>query len=238
MNAGWYGGTHPSSTGTRLARQRMGGQSLIEFVIIFPTLILLILGVVQFSLFFIAKSTLDQAAYNGVREGTLNNASRVAINLGIAKGLAPLYQSALSGGNRNIATLTAARLEAGLAVANPATVSVNIINPSVLSFADWGEPMTDDFGGPQTGIPNSGLLYAGTDNGATSQQSLQDANLLKIRVTYCYPMVVPIVRNVIQEILGGGIGFDALCYDSGGLPIDATSIMRMQSPAYLLGLVI
>ncbi len=72
-------------------RAHATGQSMVEFVIIVPVLLLLIFGILQFAQVYIAKSTLDLAAYDGVRAGTMNNAQMGAIECGIARGLLPLY---------------------------------------------------------------------------------------------------------------------------------------------------
>ena len=224
---------------TQGKRNFQSGQSLVEFAIVFPTLLLLMMGVVQFSLIFVAKSTLNQATFLGVREGTLNNAGRIAIHLGLAKGLAPLYQDAvfLTGG-QNVAALELARAQALLDVANPFKLNLQILNPSPLSFADFGEMINDDFGIPNLAIPNARLLYDTRSIGIASQQTIQDANLLKIRVTYCYDLIVPIVRETIRALFtgileSGGI-FNSECYSDGGIPIEADATMLMQTPAYAI----
>lgn len=220
----------------RLGNTSERGQSTTEFIIVFPLLLLLMLGIIQFSLIMIAKSTLDQAAYYGARAGILNNASRISINLAVADGLAPLYQKEMFSGGRSASTLGSARTDAELATLDPTTLSITIINPSALSFNDWGESMSGLLGTPHIGIPNSGLLYRDEGRGTFSQQTIQDANLLKIRVHYCYPLVVPFIRTVIEgfatSIYVPVLAFDSTCYASGGVSITADATMLMQTPAY------
>ncbi len=217
---------------------RQSGQSLVEFTIVFPTLLLLILGVVQFALIFVAKVTLNQAAFYGVRDGTLNNASRIAIHAGLARGLAPLYQDTVNLGGQNVVALEAARAEALLDVVNPFRLNLSILNPDARSFLDFGEMIEDELGIPHLAIPNARLLYDTRDVGTISRQTIQEANLLKIRVTYCYDLIVPIVRETIRGLFtglleSGGI-FNAECYADGGIPIEADATMLMQTPAYQL----
>lgn len=222
----------------RVSGQVQRGQSLVEFLAVFPVLLLLVLGVVQFSLVYVAKLTLNQAAFYGVREGTLNNASRIAMHLGIANGLAPLYQGPVWLGGRNVATLELARAAALVDVANPLRLDLSILNPNPRSYIDFGEMMNDSLGIPHFGIPNARLLYDTRGSGTTSLQTIQDANLLKIRVTYCHDLVVPVVRQAIVAVFDAGLIegglFVSQCYESGGIPLISDATMLMQTPAYQL----
>lgn len=216
-----------------VARQR--GQSMVEFIIVLPALLLLVLGAIQFSLVFMAKSTLDNAAFLGVRDGTLNNASVASINEGIAKGLAPLYQYNMQGG-QSYANYLLARAQALLAVNDPAVVSVAVLNPTPAAFQDFGESATIG-GQTKTVIPNSRLMWRSTAVGGSSGENIQDANLLKIRVRYCYPMNVPFIQQAITGMAAAGVlitptgAFDTACYAGGGMPLQADATMLMQSPA-------
>lgn len=217
----------------RMARQR--GQSMAEFIIVLPALLLLVLGAIQFSLVFMAKSTLDNATFLGVRDGTLNNASVSSIKDGIAKGLAPLYQYNMKGG-QSYANYLLARAQALLAVNDPAVVSVTVLNPTSAAFQDFGESATIG-GQTKTVIPNSRLMWRSTAVGGSSGENIQDANLLKIRVRYCFKMDVPFIQQTITGMAKTGalitpIGaFDAACYVGGGMPLQADATMLMQSPA-------
>jgi Flp pilus assembly protein TadG len=51
---------------------RPRGQSTLEFALILPLLMLLVLGIVDFSRVFIAANTLTQASKEGARWGSLN----------------------------------------------------------------------------------------------------------------------------------------------------------------------
>src|SRR5262249_26608619 len=46
-------------------------------------------------------------------------------------------------------------------------------------------------------IPNDTLMYRNPAPGSHSGVGIQDANLLKIRVHYCYDMYVPLVNKVL-----------------------------------------
>lgn len=209
---------------------------MAEFVIVLPALLLLVLGAIQFSLVFMAKSTLDDASFLGVRDGTLNNASVSSIDDGIAKGLTPLYQYNMQGG-QSYANYLLARAQALLAVNEPTVVSVTVLNPTPAAFQDFGESVTVG-GNTVTAIPNSRLMWRPTTVGGSSGENIQDANLLKIRVRYCFKLDVPFIQQAITGMAAAGIlitpvgAFDTACYASGGMPLQSDATMLMQSPAY------
>ena len=67
------------------------GQSMTEFLVVLPVLLLLILGAVQFALIYHAKITLNYAAFEAVRAGTLGQGKFEEVKEGFARGMAPLY---------------------------------------------------------------------------------------------------------------------------------------------------
>ena len=61
-------------------------------------------------------------------------------------------------------------------------------------------------------IPNDTLMYRDTSRGAESGVDVQDANLLKLRVHFCFDMIVPIANkvlyyatNVIGNVAANGV---------------------------------
>lgn len=202
----------------------------MEFVIIIPILLLLCLGILQFSLFFIAKSTLNQATFSGARQGAVNNASLCSIRRGIVKGLVPLYQT--SGTAQDIGGYLESLKNAWLKImgATPGavnSVSIDILNPGTASFSDFKQTIDGE-----AAIPNSRLLYRNTSAGSNSKQNIQDANLLKIRVHYCYKVIVPPVRLITKAIATtDSVAFNNTCYGDGGVPLQSDATILMQSAA-------
>lgn len=77
--------------------------------------------------------------------------------------------------------------------------------------------------------------------GGASGLNIQDANLLKIHVVYGYKLIVPFVGPAIADFLrevtsppaGGAYpGLTERIYNDGRIPLTATAIVRMQSPAF------
>ncbi|MBW8074788.1 MULTISPECIES: TadE family protein [Metallibacterium] len=242
-------------TAQHVVRVRARGQSMVEFIVILPTLLLLTLGIIQFAQIYIAKNTLDLAAFEGVRAGTLNNAKVGAIKCGIAQGLLPLY-----GGNEtpSVSGTAGAAIACGFALAGPlryiaafskafvavdnpvpgasdyGAMDLNVLNPTAADFDAFGETIAN-----QQQIPNSRLMWRSTTINSGAGMNIQDANLLMIRVQYCYPMDVLFIKQIVQGLAIGAdkmintqTTFGTECYTSGGVPLVAQTTMLMQSPAY------
>ncbi len=221
-------------------RLRQLGQSMTEFVIILPVLFLLIFGAIQFGLIYQAKVTLNYAAFEAARAGATNNGGRAAIETAFYGAMAALYTNAP---NFEAAMAARQRLEA-----EPERLCIERLNPTVEAFNDfavWNADLGSEV------IPSDNLMYRDPTPGHRSRLPVQDANLLKLRVNYCYKLVVPFVNDAIRILLGTGDadpvhnpdgewhrgfddygGFRHRCLTRlSGLPIQAQAIMRMQSPA-------
>lgn len=77
--------------------------------------------------------------------------------------------------------------------------------------------------------------------GAASGVNIQDANLLKIQVLYGYKLIVPFVGPVLVDLMqlagydpSHGLAPEVVqrIYDNNRMPLTATAVVRMQSPAY------
>jgi hypothetical protein len=208
---------------------KQAGQSLVEFVVGIFVLLLLVLGAFQFALIYRAKTTLDYATFQAAREGAVNHARISAIRGGLATGLTPLYTIKPDAGD-----LTKAY---GRAMAAVRLTHIQIINPTKAAFDDF--TVQDTYNGKKE-IPNDNLAYRSTNVGGRSGMSVQDANILKIKVTYGYKLIVPLIKPIILgafKVFGKGppVGkdsFQTAMLNAGRLPLESQAIVRMQSPAF------
>lgn len=218
---------------------RSRGQAMVELLIVLPVMGLLMLGAVQFAFIYHAKITLNYAAYEGVRAGTLNHASLKAVRRGFARGLAPLYAySKIDGRKQQVAAFETARNKVRQEI-KQGLVRIERINPTENDFKKFV---------PRGGeIPNDNLRYrpSGTADGPEKNRkgSIQNANLLHLRFTYWYPLYVPVINTLIfdyficcnkQEDADNQRTCrwqnDIVCQqDKPRIPITAVSAMRMQS---------
>ncbi|WP_239483063.1 TadE family protein [Paraburkholderia sp. C35] len=184
----------------------MLGQGMTEFLVVAPLLLFFGFVTVQMVLLYQAKSTLDVAVLEAAREGAVNHGSMNAMQAGLARGLAPLYARSADATGAQAALLAAQRATADGA-------SIDILSPTAAMMRDFARPhLYAAEGTTHDEIPNDTLMYRDTTHGAESGVNVQDANLLKLRVRYCFDLVVPVANkvlyyatNVIGDIAADGV---------------------------------
>lgn len=200
-------------TGVHQCRHQQG-QSMVEFVIVWPVLAFLTLGTFQLALIYLAKSTLNYATFEATRAGSLNYAKRINVEYGFSRGMAPLYTT-------KIRSVNNARKKVMRDISNN-HVCIERINPRQADF--------DAYALTSGEIPNDNLMYRSPAE--DSGLSIQDANLLKLRITYCYKMIVPLIDRFISSALSSGAGsFQKACLAERRIPIVAQGLLRMQTAA-------
>ena len=191
----------------------------MEFVISIPIVLLLLLGSLQASLLYQSRLQLEVAAQNAARAGALHGGDINAIRRGLAEGLTPLYTH-----GQDAQALLKGRLAAEAAAR---TADIEILSPTVEAFRDYKQygrlPLDDDTGkkiGPDGnwgwGIPEGHLGYRKTSLGAGSGLSVQDANLLKIRVTYHAPLIMPFIDKMLARFDPNNAGRCSVVGGNGG----------------------
>jgi hypothetical protein len=200
---------------------RQYGAAIVEATIALPVLIVVTLAVIQFGFVYQAKATLNHAALQAARAGAVANATPAAIRHGLSSGLAPL--SSPDASLQGVAD-SVARLEGQLLT----DARIRILNPTREAF--------DDFAVEVDGVrelPNDRLHARDTQLGATGGLNIQDANLLRVEVTYGYELKVPLINGFISRLLGLTRDSDAFHQQllrRNRLPITSTATVRMQSP--------
>ncbi len=175
------------------------GQAMVEFLIVIPVLILLIFGAIQIGFIYSAKTTLNYATFQSARLAAVNNGTYSAMRRGLIRGLAPLFSSS--------ASLTSIKndIESGIdssGTKRDASTEVDNytriirVNPQSSLFSVSAFGVMNDDGIYE--IPNDNLMYRPSTE--VSGVSIQDANLLKIRVQYCYKLMIPLVNRVIGSL--------------------------------------
>jgi hypothetical protein len=201
--------------------RRQLGAAIVEATIALPLLLVVILAVIQFGFVYQAKATLNHAALLAARAGAVANATPASIRHGLAQGLAPLTSpdASIQGVAESVA-----RLEGQLLT----DARVRILNPTREAF--------DDFAVEIDGVrelPNDRLHARDTRPGASGGLNIQDANLLRVEITYGYELKVPLIDGFISRLLGmtrDGDAFQQQLLRRHRLPITATATVRMQSP--------
>jgi uncharacterized membrane protein (UPF0127 family) len=224
-----------------LSRHR--GATLVEAILVFPTLLFAVLVVLQTGFAYYAKSNLNYATFEAARAGSVNNASVSSITLAFQKALLPYY----GGGTTEQELGDTARKAAG--DLGNAALRIEILSPTKESFSDFNSPQLQaKLKTDQRVIPNSGLeqLQCPRDvpgcksdpKTNASGQTLLDANLLKLRITYGIPKgkQMPLAGRFFTWALGklgagAGDAFKQGLIDAGRIPIVTHTVLRMQSDA-------
>jgi len=213
------------------------GQSMTEFLIILPILLFLILGALQIIFIYQAKTTLNYATYEAARAGTLENAQLEAVQNGFSRGMAPFFTRPTTDDDTKKSQAVIQARDIVKSQIDSQLVRFERINPTKSSFDTFGK----DVGRGVIEIPNNHLLFRNASVIDNNGLSIQDANLLKIRITYCMDLIVPFANKIIETAAFSLLDtskpdaeFEVDCMssdESSRIPIVSHTIMRMQSPA-------
>jgi TadE-like protein len=226
------------------------GSSLVEFAVLLPVVLLLAMGVLQTALAFHAKSNLNYALHEAARAGSADHAKIDAMLRAFERALVPYY-----GGGQTTAELSAKLLDVHADLSRDAA-RIEILSPTSRSFDDFFSPVTAArLGVSARVIPNVDIVNLhcprdrpscpGDPHTNSSAQTLQDANLLALRVTYGIPMQkqVPLAGRLYTaalRLLGTGRddAFVRQLIEAGRIPLVARTTLRMLSEPIEFGPVV
>lgn len=206
------------------------GASITELLVVTLAMAPLVLGAIQMAMFYHAKSIINYAAFEAARAGAVSGASMTEMRRAFQRNIMPLY-----GGGTTVGDVQGAFFRARIDTWLPtipnsrrgAGGKIEILSPTREVFQDFGIRTN---GGPLT-LPSDHLRYRVPVVGARSRVSVQDANLLKIKVTYGYKMIVPVINRIIANVMQIMDARNILYYrgDPPRMPIVSYVTVRMQS---------
>ncbi len=213
--------------------RHQSGATMLEFAIVGPIITAIGLGALQYSMLFFAKNQINYASFMAARAGSMGNANIDTIQTAYLKALIPLY-----GGGRNDDELKEAydKVLADTFPTNEASnIQIQILNPTKESFDDWNDPVLQKKYGARA-IPNSGLSFKNaTDIPSNSGQNIQDANLIKLRITHGYQPKVPLIGMIYSKFLKEfdtrTDAFQTQLINAGRIPVVTHVTLQMQSDA-------
>jgi TadE-like protein len=226
-------------------RRHHRGAGVVETIVALPMLLLLVMSSWQAALVYRAKSSVNYATFEAARAGSVNQASVTSIQRAFHRALVPYY-----GGGRTAQELTET-FQRVVTSADAVGMRVQIISPTQESFTDYNSPaLQTKYNTREPVIPNVGLDQLRCPRDAdpsgcnsnpqsnASGQTLLDANLLKLRITYGIPREkqVPLAGPLYVwalNRLGAGTGdpFKQALLEAGRIPIVTATTLRMQSDA-------
>lgn len=217
------------------------GATLTEFVVVAPILLFLLLNLIQYGLLYHAKSQLNYATFEAARAGTVKNADPAYIRAAFTRAMTGYH-----GGGTTTGELAASHARA---LAESAFARIEILSPLKESFDDYHSPeLAERLKTSGRVIPAANLTFIrcpvdrpGCDSNPASNQSgqtLADANLLKLRITYGIPerkqipLAGPFMARALAFLHAGDTdAFRAGLVAAGRIPVVTHIVMRMQSPA-------
>jgi Flp pilus assembly protein TadG len=207
------------------ALRRQAGQATIEYLYVVPILLLLLLASLQFVFIYEAKHTLNYATFAATRAGALNNGSLEAIQDGLAAGLTPLFAH-----DTTQQALKDARATAKSETGDSKLALIEILNPTAAALAGFQNSLGE--------IPNDNLMYRKHKDSENLKggMNVQDANLLKVRVTYCVRLVVPLVNRMISSFTVAPPLQGAKIDSYAGGSIAAPELLKVEAPGASSGL--
>lgn len=220
-------------------RCHQNGSTLTEFVVVGPLILLIALTGLQFMQMQYAKLNLGYAAFEAARAGARQHADPEYILDAWYRALVPwmVTVSAVPGYDRDEDPRLSGRIaRAALKRLEGPYTRIEIINPAKEAFDDFGDARLQKIlhTGQFRTIPNDDLGKRPDTPGPRSGISVQDANILKIRVTYGYKPAIPLAGKLLKEGLlltdGAREPFKAALLAAGRIPVVVESTTPMLSP--------
>jgi hypothetical protein len=206
---------------------RQCGASMVELLIALPMFVLLIFIIAEFGLMYQAKSVLNVAALAAARSGAIHGGNTDKMKAAAALALTPLYTneantSGLIGGVFRSKLDTALPHAVGTTdlIRNPLGptfngigsgmqmgLTVDILSPTPRMVEDFGVMRAylsgSDSAHTERVIPNDNLMYRSTT--PINDVNVQDANLLKIRVSYLYALKMPLTHYFFTPLMNANL---------------------------------
>jgi len=231
------------------AGSRQRGASLVEFTLVAVPILLAGLGCVEIARWFQVRQFVDVALLQGARAGITGHARPQAIESAFEQALLPLYAlGSGSGSGSGAGAESGAETSAGSrmrldfsrrsAVLGDAPWRIEILNPSKAAFDDYADPGLDI--ARQTGLAAINNDYQaeqyqryadlGRPLGAASNQTIYQANVLVLRLTYPHEPLVPGVAALLRQLGDPAGSYAARAMALGGyLPMVRELRLGMQS---------
>lgn len=209
------------------AAARCAGAATVEFhIVALFALLPLCLGMLQLALLVTDNHHIDHAAFQAARRAAMAGGDPALARRAFAQASTVLFVDASQDMDAAGAATRVARAYA-LALADQARYArLRIISPDPQAAADFAIRR----GGSRV-IPNDGLEYRAAAAGRRSGMSIQQANVLRLEVVWCRPLIVPFARELLLGVLRS-IDRDPwrqYCYAAGRVPVSSGGTSPMQS---------
>ena len=188
------------------------------YVVALFALLPLLLGTLQVGLLLVANHVVDFAAFAAVRRGAVANGEPDAIRSEFTRAMVPLFVSSTEPLTRDNVVTRVVRAYARAAIDVGLHARFATLAPDAAMQREFAVEREG-----QRVIPSDSLNYRNS--------GVREANVLKVEVVYCHPLLVPFARELLLGTLRT-IDHDPwhqYCYSSGRVPIRSVGVSPMQS---------
>ncbi len=201
-----------------VARRRAKGQALVEFTIVIPVFMLLLLGMMEFGFAFSDRLTLGNATREGARVGsslvtgmtTACSGDPAGVDTAIIASLQFILKS--GGSDVNLSHITSIKIFKATSTGAQSGGSVN-----TWTYTPGSGPDADT--GP--GIERLDFSPSSTNWAACTRRNTAPADSLGVSITYQYQLQTPLVA--VTALLGGSQGSTITLVDKTVMALNPTS---------------
>lgn len=205
----------------------MHGAAMVEFqVVAWFALLPLCLGMLQVALLLAENHHIDHAAFMAARHAAMAHGDLDAARRAFAQAAALLFVDSATPVDAGNAAVRVAGAQVQALADTALFARLQVLQPDASAQADFA--ITRD---GRRVIPNDGLEYRPVSPGRRSGISLQQANVLRLEVAWCRPLIVPFARQLLLGVLrrADADPWRQSCYAAGRVPILAVGTSPMQS---------
>lgn len=170
---------------------------MVEFQIVALFAMLpLCLGMLQSALLMTENHHVDHAAFMAARAGAMTSGDAGAMRNEFARVMTPLFSASDEPLDRSNALTRVPAMYARSVQDFALHGTMDVLSPDATAQQDHAISREN-----RRVIPNDSLEHRSAAPGSRSGISLQEANILQVRFTYCRPLVVPFVRQMLVGLL-------------------------------------
>lgn len=198
-------------------RFEQSGASMMETMLVMPIMLLIGFGIVHAGLVYQAQANLEYAALMAARVGAASS-----IDIDAMRTEAEYRMRATTGVDGSDSDAVEEELQ---------SFRITVLNPTIEMFDGCGERpqiIDDCVNANNCEIPFFGQQFISRSNPTCNGVTVQDANILRVRVSYTYNSRIPFINNI--RFVGEA---DRTPIEDEGIEISAVATVRMQTPARL-----
>jgi hypothetical protein len=200
---------------------------MVEFQIVALFAVLpLCLGMLQVAILLAENHHIDHAAFLAARYAAMSHGEISAARRAFTQAASVLFVNAEVPVERSNASARVATAIAAAAVDQALFARIRILEPDAAAQQDFAIRR-----GSARVIANDGLEYRSRQPGRRSGMTLQQANVLRLEVEWCRPLIVPFARELLLGTLRllDRDPWHQGCYAAGRVPIRSEGTSPMQS---------